>query len=271
MSEPEHSNELNKLVLPKFQQVQYEFAAHLRDPEINKAPSNIEERRLEIYRGLFYRNIENFLSSGFPILRKIYADDAWHSMVRDFFSKHQSRSPYFLEITQEFLLYLQHVERSAYSHPPFILELAHYEWVELALDVAEDDESDVTGVVANGDLLRGIPAISSLAWHLSYTYPVHKLGPQYIPLAPDSQQPTCLVVYRDAQYQVKFLEINAITYRLIELLKSNDTLSGHDALSSIAQEVQYPNPDVLIQGGMSILEDLRQKGIVLGTRLFERN
>ena len=43
-----------------FKEIQYEFTAHLRDPDHAKAPTDIEDRRMEIYRGLFYRNIQNF-------------------------------------------------------------------------------------------------------------------------------------------------------------------------------------------------------------------
>ena len=43
---------------PDFRQVQREFAAHLRDPANNPAPGNIEERRLAIYRELFFNNVK---------------------------------------------------------------------------------------------------------------------------------------------------------------------------------------------------------------------
>lgn len=92
---------------PAFFKTQFDFAAHLRDPEVNRAPSGIEDRRMKIYRELIYNNIESFISSGFPILRSITKDDKWHSMVRDFVSHHNSSTPYFLEISQEFLQFLQ--------------------------------------------------------------------------------------------------------------------------------------------------------------------
>ncbi|MCG8671389.1 MAG: DNA-binding domain-containing protein, partial [Pseudomonadales bacterium] len=89
-----------------FQQAQYNFAAHIRNPEKNPAPKEIEDRRMGIYRDLFYKNIESFIANGFPVLRKITGDDEWHAMVRDFIDRHQSQSPYFVEIAQEFLKYL---------------------------------------------------------------------------------------------------------------------------------------------------------------------
>ena len=52
--------------------------------------------------------------------------------MRKFVHRHPSESPYFLEISQEFLTFLsEQVHRVTSSLPEFLLELAHYEWVEL--------------------------------------------------------------------------------------------------------------------------------------------
>jgi hypothetical protein len=91
---------------PSFQQTQADFAAHIRHPQQHPAPAHIEDRRLEIYRNLFYNNIESFLASGFPILKSLINKDNWAAMVRDFMHRHQSHSPYFLQIGEEFLAYL---------------------------------------------------------------------------------------------------------------------------------------------------------------------
>ena len=48
--------------LPEFQQKQYAFAAHIRDPENNPAPSGVEDRRMAIYRELFFNNLHNRLT-----------------------------------------------------------------------------------------------------------------------------------------------------------------------------------------------------------------
>jgi len=161
-----------------FKKVQYEFAANLRDPEINKSPDDIEDRRMEIYRGLFYRNVENFVSSSFPVLRKLYSDENWHKMVRDFFSNHQSVSPYFKDISKEFLTYVEKEREPQAEDPVFIKELAHYEWIEIYLTFT-DTEIDLKGIDVQGDLLTGKPALSPLAYLHSYHYPVHKIKPSF--------------------------------------------------------------------------------------------
>ena len=89
--------------LPKFAEVQLEFTAHIRNPDMHTAPVDIEPRRMRIYLELFYKNIENFLATGFPVAKQVLGESAWHPLVRSFVHRHGSESPYFLEITQELI------------------------------------------------------------------------------------------------------------------------------------------------------------------------
>ncbi len=250
---------------PAFIQKQYEFAANIRDPEHQPTPAGIEERRMDIYRGLFYRNIEGFIASGFPVLRKLYNDTDWEKMVRNFMVHHQSSTPYFLEISEEFLKYLQNEHRQVAADPPFLLELAHYEWVELALTVS-NNAIELSSVNPNGDLLEGHPVVSPLAWLLSYQWPVHQLGPDYQPGEPPAE-PTHIIVFRDRTDKVRFVTVNPVAARLISLLEQDPDLTGRAALESIAQEMQHPKPETVIQGGLQIMEQLKSQGIILGAAL----
>ena len=224
---------------PEFIRRQYEFAAHIRDPDNRPAPSDVEDRRMAIYRELFYNNVEGFIASGFPVLRSVYNDEDWHRMVRDFFANHQSTSPYFLEISQEFLAYLEHEREPRAEDPAGLLELAHYEWVELALTLSDADQA-LPPLDPNGDLLSGHPVISPLAWPLSYRFPVHRIGPDDLPTEPPSS-PTYLVVYRDRHDKVGFLEINPVTKRLLELVGAANGQTGRQVLEQIAAEMNHPD------------------------------
>ena len=252
------------MTLPAFKKHQYEFTAHLRDPEKNARPDGIEDRRMKIYRELLYNNIEGFISSGFPVLRKIYNEKNWHKMIRDFFAHHKSHSPYFLEISQEFLDYLQNERPPQHEDPAGLIELAHYEWVELALHVS-DEKVSMDNINANGDLLTQHPVFSPLAWPLAYQFPVHTMGPENLPEQAPAQA-TYLVAYRNRNDEVHFLEINPVTARLIGLLQENESYTGLDAINHISKEMNHPNPDAVKLGGQTALEELQQYGIILGTR-----
>lgn len=252
---------------PAFQQLQYRFAAHLRDPAKHRAPAAIEARRLKIYAELFYNNVQGFLASAFPVLRRITPDAQWHAMVRDFYARHESHEPLFHKIAREFLAYFEQRRRRravARADWPFLQELAHYEWVELALSVAD---TELTPDLAdpNGDLLDGVPVLSPLAWSLSYRYPVHRIGPEFLPQEPPAQ-PTHLIVYRNRQDDVKFMEANAVTARLLELLQGRGRVSGRAQLRRLARELKHPQPEAVVAQGAAILAGLRERDIILGTK-----
>ncbi|MEN8204472.1 MAG: putative DNA-binding domain-containing protein [Pseudomonadota bacterium] len=249
---------------PEFIQRQYEFAAHIRDPDHKPAPGDVEDRRMAIYRELFYNNVEGFLSNTFPVLRELHDDDRWHAMVRDFFSQHLSQTPLFLEIPREFLAWLENERNTQQADLPFMQELAHYEWVELALSISEEN---ITAAAADpeGDFLTGIPVLSPLVWHLAYHYPVHRIGPDYQPDQPGDSM-TCLVVYRNREDEVGFMEVNPVTKRLLELVDADEGESGEQLLNRIATEMSHPQPEVVINSGLDIFKGLAQKDIILGVK-----
>lgn len=249
---------------PEFMRRQYAFAAHIRDPQGAPAPGDVEDRRMGIYRELFYNNVQGFMANSFPVLRELYGDDQWHAMVRDYFARHQAHTPLFLQMPQEFLRYLEQERDRHPEDPPFLRELAHYEWVELALSI-DTREIELAGIDPAGDLLNGVPVLSPLAWPLAYQYPVHRIGPDFRPEEPP-QEPTYLVVYRDRDDDVGFLEINPVTARLLAELSAEDPPTGETALRQIARELQHPYPETVISGGLDILEELRSRDVVLGAR-----
>ena len=244
-----------------FQRLQYAFAAHLRDPKRNPAPRGIEPRRMKIYRELFYNNVEGFLANAFPVLRRITPDARWHAMARDFFARHESHQPLFLGIAAEFLKYLEHERGRVKGDAPFLRELAHYEWVELALSVAQAKEQAVD---AAGDLMERVPVVSPVAWALTYGFPVHRIGPEFLPKAP-GEQPTHLVVWRNAQDEIKFMEANGVTARLLRFM-ADGRATGRQLLLRIARELHHPVPEAVVEQGRALLDDLRARGIIIGTK-----
>jgi len=245
--------------LPRFKREQYTLAAHLRDPANQPAPEGMEDRRLAVYRELLFNNIEGFISGGFPVLRAITADEPWLAMVRDFFANHSARTPYFKDITREFLDYLEN-ERNNLADPPFLLELAHYERAEVELEISEA-EPHRDGLIPDGDLLDQCPALSPLVMPLSYQYPVHRISPEFIPSEP---QQCWLVVYRNRANEVGFLEVNPVTMQLLLLLEQGWRDSGRALLNQIATDMQHPDSQTVIDAGARILQDLAARDIILG-------
>lgn len=254
----------NETAPEKLKKLQSSFAAHIRDPEAVAAPDGIEDRRMAIYRDLFFKNICNFLSVNFPVLRSLYNKQDWLNLCRDFYREYRCHTPMFAEIPREFLRYLQDHREGNETDPPFMLELAHYEWIELALSLDESRPEDIN-YDPDGDLLSGVPVLSPLAWPLSYRYPVHRIRADFQPQhAPD--EATLLLVWRKHDFTINFMQLNKIALLLIQKLKEEPVCSGLQLLNTISDEIQHPNPDVVITGGESLLNEFREKQIVIGVR-----
>lgn len=250
---------------PEFQQKQYAFAAHIRDPHNVPAPEGIEDRRMSIYRELFFNNIRNLLSNMFPVLKKLHTQQRWNVLIRQFMIRHQAHTPYFLRLPQEFLGFLQDEYEPRDDDFAFLVELAHYEYTELALSISEA-VNDMQGIDPDGDLLANIPVKSELTWVYAYQFPVHRITTDYLPEKP-GEQAIYLAVYRKADDKVGFLELNSMTAQLLNTLGDNENnLTGEQVLRALAQEMNYPDVDSLIAHGAAALEQMRQLEILIGTR-----
>ncbi len=248
-----------------FRDKQYAFAAHIRDPANVPAPEGIEERRMAVYRGLFFNNLFSLLGTFFPVLRKIHEDADWRRFIRGFMRNHQAQTPYFLQLPEEFLGYLQNEFEPTDDDYPFLVELAHYEYAELALSISEE-ENDLSVVDADGDLLAGTPVKSALAWSYAYRFPVHRISPDFRPREP-GPEPVYLALYRNRDDEVRFLELNAVTAALLEAIENNDEQhSGEALLRALAERINYPDADALVTHGAAALREMRELDILTGTR-----
>lgn len=244
-----------------FKALQQQFMAHIRDPQNQQPVSGIEDRRLKIYRELFFNNVKGFVSSGFPVLRSLYEDEAWNALVRDFFVHHDCHSPYFIDISKEFLKWLTDERDSHSDDLPFLVELAHYEWVELDISVRKEqyhypqlteDELSCVGLV-----------VSETAWALSYSYPVHQISEDFIPT--DGQPGSVhLIVYRDEDDEVQFMQINGVTAMLLQLLNDNPGAAFAPLVEAMCEMLPQFGKEQLQSGAFEVMTKLVERGIVRG-------
>lgn len=245
---------------PLFVAHQRSFTAYVRDPATAPAPVDVPAARLRVYRELLYKNVEGSLSACFPVLRSILGDAAWEALVQRFFAQHRCHTPIYRALPGELLRWFD--AGGAPELPAFAHELAHYEWIELALTI---DPARIEDVAADprGDLLAGVPVVSPLARVLDYAFPVHRLSPDDAP--PDAPATrTHLVVYRDRRDDVRFMEINPLTALLLQRIREQ-TLPGAQVLDEIARANPRLNAAAVQTGGAAILADLRERDVILGT------
>lgn len=243
---------------PSLQQTQGDFVRHIKDPANNEFDYGIEPRRMAIYRELFFNNLCGFLDSAFPVLASIYTQSQWRDLARRFYATHPCRSPYMLDISKEFVEYLNGEYQLQPSDPPFLTELAHYEWLELNVSVRKvtqphvywDGQQEVDKIV-----------LSELASVVSYPFPVHQISADYQPK--QQSEPNYYVVYRNEQDEVNFLLVNQVTAYMLNLVEQQGTAS----LSALIKQLQQAMPQLptaqVAMGAQQSVQQLLQQQILL--------
>ena len=245
-----------------FTHVQQSFIDYVKDPS-SPLPPGTDARRMGIYRELFFNNVKGFVASGFPVLCSLYEEKTWQALVQRFFATHDCQTPIFIEIAQEFLLFLQNEYQMSEQDPAFMLELAHYEWLELVVATAPDDRQSQR---LEAQSVEARPLALSLAARVAqYHFEVQRISPDYRPTAP-SEQPNFFCLYRDKQDEVTFLQLNPLAAQVLAYIDQQDGIT-FDALCNWLVQLYAQMPKAqIIQGCKQLLVDMALRGIVVAAR-----
>ncbi|MFJ4194024.1 DUF2063 domain-containing protein [Pseudomonas sp. NPDC089534] len=233
---------------------------YLRDPDNQSPPTGMSAARVDVYRDLVLNNVSQLLGGTFPILIRIIGQDAWRTLIRGFLRDHRAQTPKFGEIAEEFIGYLAESPAVAQEGrwPAFMVELAHYEWVEMVLQ--QSDAQPLPPGDAESLLTRPLQ-VSPLAWPLAYAWPVHKLGPDHRLAAPPAE-PTLLLVRRTADFSVRFSELSPLAWRLLQRIGDGARLTGAEHLEALATEAGLPVTVAFLDSGLALLRQLHDDGVV---------
>ena len=236
-----------------WQTFQADFGRYLRDPKHEQLPENIIPRRAKVYEELLFNNIRGFINTCFPISKQLLGTVAWTELTRSFFKDWRCHSPRFNDIPKEFLDYLVS-DISPEIDTPWLIQLAHYEWVELAVDTFDESgvESKKQGISVNPSL-----------HNLIYDWPVHQISPDFLPTEP---KPTFLLVFRNYKDKVSFTEINAATSALVNVFEQGYTIAD-DALIELSSLMRTPFNDGFKAFGLDMINQLIRQEVLVRTNL----
>lgn len=239
---------------------QSSMGRYLRDPDRYAPPPEMNPARAQVYRDLVFANLSSLISGTFPVLVKILGDQQWRKLVRIFLRDYRAHTPKFGEIAEEFVDFLASEPEALAdgTWPPFMVELAHYEWVEMALQQSEAEplSSGDAGVLLDRPL-----QISPLAWPLAYAWPVQLIGPDYQPdTAPD--QPTLLLVRRDLDFSVKFSGLSPLAFRLLQRIDEFPEVTGLTQLQELAVEAGMSGSQAFFDNGLALLQQMHEQSVV---------
>jgi len=214
--------------------------------------SKFDERRLNIYRELLLNNLHEVVSPCFPVLLSILPNDIWWKMLKDVLKNQQIITPIFHELPLCIVNYLK-------AHPipdyPFAHELAHYEWVELEVELSEAQKTQpTTGAIS---LLEQAWQLSNTARLLEYNYEVDKISSDY---QPQSEVKTYLVVYQ-IEGDVEFIKINELSFQLLSMMLQ-ESLSAKAIIQMLCETYPQLNENELISACIPLITQLYDEQIL---------
>lgn len=263
-----------------FQKFQDELTQFIRNPQKNPAPCGVPLNRASIYPGLVWNNVEDTLSNCFPVCKKILGNKKWEILVGSFLENHNCQRPFFRQIPDEFMDYLQSLSLRASAKqsrpgsprlsgprddvnnlPAFIPSLAHYEWIELKLFL-EQGSFKVRPGLSVKKIINQIPVLNPVLNLVSYFYPVHQIGPKFQP-EEKSPTPFYYIVYRDLKGKIEFMNINQMTAYLVSLLQK-EKMTANNVLLKLARELKRENDSLFLNEGKKLLENFISKSVIVG-------
>lgn len=230
---------------------QQEFSTYLRDPKKSPRPQGVLARPARIYEELLFNNICGFVDACFPVSKSLFSEKRWRHLCRGFFRDWQSHTPYFSQIPEQFVRFIQ-ANDAALRVPAYLPELLHYEWLELEVETSEQSSKGISA--------SRLLTLNETVQYARYCWPVHQISSAYRPRKP---VPTVLLVHRNTDDKVQFVEINEITAQLLDILQSG-AKTGNEAIKHLAKRMGYASPEPLMIHGHALLADLIQQEILHG-------
>lgn len=225
-------------------------------------PDARAELEAELERWLTYRNLvrstlRNALSLAIPrTMARLGA--RFDASFERFLAERGPRTHYLRDVTREFLDFVEPLWRDDAAVPPWSLDLARHE----ALEIVVASLADVPATHAPGelDVERGLRFIEA-ARVVRYEYAVHRLPAAEDDRSAPAQEPTALFAYRDRDHDVRYLELTPLAADLLERLLGGASLKSALLESSARHALE---PERALFSVAELLADLGARGALLG-------
>lgn len=235
-----------------FRTLQRQFAAAIRHQADYTSPcGNVTSRRLKVYQDLFLNNVSQFFASTYPTCNAILSSERWEELMRDFLAHHSAHTPYFHFLGQEFLAFLESDVYVSADDPPWLIELADWEWRELEVSIEAAEPLSPTFFVDKESTYQ----LSPTARLCHYAWPVHQAFPE----ADLQPQSTFLLIWRDSKDDIHFAQIAPLMATVLAKLKEKITFA--DLFTQLAMQYGQAD-DVLWKQAQPFLTQLAQQGVI---------
>jgi hypothetical protein len=219
-----------------------------------------EVARLSVYRVLVRKRLSEAVELAVPRTRARLGG-LFDEYFARFLVERGPRSHYLRDVTTEFLDFLEPCAADDSRLPPWTLELARHE----ALDVLVGSlaETGAAGATIELDPDAGL-AFSATARVVRYRHAVHRLSVDPDDRSAPERADVALFVYRSPENEVRYLELTPLAAGILDGLLAGGTLRA--ALEHATRELGMALDDTVLEGAARVLADLSERGAIVGAK-----
>ncbi len=234
------------------------FRDHGAEQEVANIAS-IGAARLLVYRTLVRRGVFGAVQSFLPRTCARLGDHMFERELAIWLERVGPRSPYLRDVPSEFVSWIEHEWLTRADIPAYLNDLARHEIVEA--EVAASATHSLT--CAPGLQLDAAAVFDPSVRIVRYRHAVHELPDVVTDRTVPRTDPVTLLVYRDPEHQVRWLELSAIGEHLLEPLLAGQPL--RHVIESAAAHMGTQLDDALLERVAVLLADLGERKVLLGS------
>jgi hypothetical protein len=212
----------------------------------------IGQRRLFLYRTLIRKSLRSAVREELP-RTALRLGERFDTEVDAFLTEEMPRSHYLRDVAFEMVEWARPRWTADSTLPTFLADLARHELS--AFEVAAADVGDPPEADPGLELDRAVVLDPALRV-CRYAFPVHRLREEDPDLAPEL---TTLLVYRDAEHDVRYLELTPLAGLILEHLLAKEPLGVAITTACAALGVGFP-----VEASARFFADLAERGVLYG-------
>ena len=232
--------------------------AGLSGPDL-EAMERLGPKRLLLYRRRVRLGLDDAIRRELP-RTAARMGEAFQRWLDRFYDEELPRSHYLIDVAFELVEWAAPRWALDPALPPWIGDLARHELVAFE-GAAEPGATPPARPDGGLDLDR--PVLIHPAVRLRrHRFAVHRLLEDLDARDVPDERSTSLLAYRDAEQDVRYLELTPMAAAIVERLLAGETLRAAMVAASAALEV--PLDTAVLEGSARLLTDLGERGVLLG-------
>ncbi|MDO4682529.1 MAG: putative DNA-binding domain-containing protein [Lautropia sp.] len=193
------------------------------------APQGVEAQLAQMRHAM-----TDIVTRCFPLCRQLIGDEDWKTLLDRFLASdglHEATHVH--QVPRAFIAFLQGPAEAG-QLPPWMPELAHYEWIEMEV-ISATQKAPEYGP-------QGI-ALSPRLRLQAYDWPVQQIRPDHVAIAPEL---SFFAVYQNRAGDIRFSQLSPAAAQMLGILQTNGC-DWHRACQKLARQLEVDTAVIVEQ------------------------